>query len=46
MVLKNKLGTNILTGNVIFIILNLVFLSILILFIVLKSSSGIVYEKR
>jgi len=42
--LKNKRG-NILTENIIFIILNLVFLSILIVFLVSKMSAAAVLEE-
>ncbi|MBU1501459.1 MAG: hypothetical protein KJ905_01655 [Nanoarchaeota archaeon] len=44
-ILKNKRG-NILTENIIFIILNLVFLSILILFIFSKTGSPAVLEEK
>jgi len=37
---------NILTGNIIFIILNLVFLSILIIFLFSKMGSAIVLEEK
>ena len=44
-ILKNKKG-NILTENLIFIILNIVFLSILILFLFSKMGSAAVLEER
>ena len=44
-ILKNKRG-NILTENIIFIILNLVFLSILILFVFSKTGGGAVLEEK
>ncbi len=43
---KNKKGSSVLVENVVFIILNVVFLSILILFITNQSSSGRVLEER
>ncbi|HEB47019.1 MAG TPA: hypothetical protein ENI22_00950 [Candidatus Pacearchaeota archaeon] len=42
---KNKKG-NILTGNIIFIVLNLVFLSILILFLFTKMGGSAVLEEK
>lgn len=43
---KNKKGDNLLTENMIFIILNLVFLVILILFIYLKMDDPSVFEEK
>jgi len=42
----NKRGENVLTGNIVFIILNLVFLSILILFIFSKAGSAAILEEK
>ena len=46
MKIKNKRGTSILTENVIFIILNLIFLTILILFVFSKSGGAAVLEEK
>jgi len=43
--MRNKKGT-LLTENLVFIILNLVFFAILIIFIFLKSSSGVLIQER
>lgn len=44
--IKGKAGENILTENIIFIVLNLVFLSIIIVFLFSKMSSAAVLEER
>ncbi len=44
--MKNKRGANILTENLIFIILNLVFISILIIFLFSKTGSAAVLEEK
>lgn len=44
--MKNKRAKNLLTGNIIFIVLNLVFLSVLILFLFSKAGSAAVLEEK
>lgn len=44
--MKNKRGTTLLVENIVFIILNLVFIAILIFFLISKSSSPAVLEEK
>jgi hypothetical protein len=44
--IKGKRGANILTENIIFIVLNLVFLAILVLFLFSKTGSAAVLEEK
>jgi len=44
--IEGKRGTNILTENVMFIILNLIFLTILILFVFSKAGGAAVFEEK
>jgi len=44
--IKNRKGSSLLVENVVFIILNVVFLSILIAFLLMQSSSGKVLEEK